>query len=81
LDINITREEDKALEGCDFMAKRRLSSEEQIISITQYMKEKLENLKNLSDEEARKEASIVMVRTGLMDENGNFIIPNAGEGG
>lgn len=64
------------MEGCDFMAKRRLSSEEQIVSITQYMKQKLENLKNLSDEEAKKEASIVMIRTGLMDGEGNFIIPD-----
>ena len=66
------------MEGCDLMAKRRLSSEEQIISITKYMKEKLENLKNLSDEEARKEAAIVMVRTGVMDGEGNFIIPDTG---
>ena len=40
------------------------------------MREKLDNLKNLSDEEAEKEASVVMIRTGLMDGEGNFIIPD-----
>ena len=66
------------MEGCGFMAKnRRLSVDEQLESMTEYMKQKLDNLKNLSDEEARKEASIVMIGTGLMDGEGNFIIPNA----
>jgi hypothetical protein len=78
LDINITRKEDKAMEGSGIMSNR-LSSEQQIVSITRYMREKLDNLNNLSEEERKKEAMSVLVGTGLFDNMGNFIVPDAGE--
>ena len=56
-----------------------MSSDQQIVSITQYMKQKLDKFDELSEEERRKEARKVMMATGLFDDNYNFIVPIAGE--
>ena len=42
-----------------------MSSDQQIVSIIQYMKQKLDKFDELSEEERRKEARKVMMATGL----------------
>ena len=66
------------MEGSVLMTKR-MSSDQQIVSITQYMKQKLDRFDELSEEERRKEARKVMMTTGLFDDDYNFIAPIAGE--
>ena len=66
------------MEGSVIVTKK-LSYSEQIDAITQLMREKLELLHSLPEDEAKIEARKNLQRAGVMDSQRNMIGPYAGE--
>jgi hypothetical protein len=65
------------MEGSGVMATRVLSYDEQLVYLTDLMKEKIEKLTTSSKSEADKEAEDILFLAGMTDEAGNLVGPYA----
>lgn len=74
--MNITRERRKAMVGGRTMTYQ-FSPEENATIIIQSMKNRIEQLRKMSPEEAQKEARASLVRAGIMNEDGSYTTPYA----